>query len=89
MDDIGQDDGLKMGQIVARCWSDEAFKAKFLKDPKAILAEYDVAVPEGIDIEVVENTKDKRFFLLPDSPQNGEMSHEDLSQVNGACCWCH
>lgn len=89
MDDIAQDDGLKMGQIVARCWSDDEFKARFIKDPKAVLTEYEVAVPEGIEIEVVANTEEKHYFLLPDAPQSGEMSDSDLSQVNGACCWCH
>ena len=29
------------------CWKDEALKARFMADPKAVLAEYDMPVPAG------------------------------------------
>jgi hypothetical protein len=88
MEEAGRDDGLKMGQIVARCWSDPEFKLRFVEDPKSVFREYEIPVPESLDIEVLENNETKRYFLLPASPLDGGAGAGDVSQVYGANTWC-
>ena len=44
-----------LAQLFAACWKDEALKAHFMSDPKAVLAEYDMPVPDNLDVKVVEN----------------------------------
>ena len=88
MNNVGRDDGMKMGQIVARCWSDEDFKEKFKADPKSVLKEYEVEVPGDIDIEILENSESKQYFLLPSSPLEAEIGAGDVNQVYGANSWC-
>lgn len=84
--DNDEDFGLKMGQVVARCWEDEDFKQRLMSSTTAVLAEYDIRVPEGVDFNVVENTEKSRYFILPGSPE--EMaSGSNLSQVYGANSW--
>lgn len=66
----------KIGQLIAKCWSDDSFKQKLLSDPKSVLKENGVDIPEGLEVKLVENT-DKVFHLvIPAKPD--ELSDEDL-----------
>jgi len=42
---------------IARAWAGEAFKAALLADPKATLAQEGIALPEGITLKVVADTR--------------------------------
>ena len=55
----------KYGKVVAKAWSDSAFKAKLLKDPHAVLIEAGIEVPAGVSVKVVEETETARYFILP------------------------
>ena len=73
-----------LAQLFAACWKDEALKARFMSDPKAVLAEYDMPVPDGIDVKVVENADDCVHITLPAAPAGaGDLSDEDLSNAAG------
>ncbi len=73
------------GKIVAKAWSDEAFKAKLLADPAAALKESGIDVPKGVEVRVVENTASVFHFILPPSPAE-ELTDEDLDKVAGGGC---
>ena len=47
-----------LAQLFAACWKDEALKARFMSDPKAVLKEHGLDVPDGMDVKVVENADD-------------------------------
>lgn len=73
----------KIGQLVAKCWSDDGFKRKLLADPAATLKAEGIQaeVPAGLTIKAVENT-DKVFHLvIPAKPT--ELSDDDLENVSG------
>jgi hypothetical protein len=70
------------GQLVARTWSDEAFKARLLAEPKAALAEEGVAVPPDVEVRVHENTAALLHLTLPPPPSD-ELSDEQLDAVAG------
>ena len=73
-----------LAQLFAACWKDEALKARFMADPKAVLAEYDMPVPDGIDVKVVENADDCVHITLPAPPSgHGDLSDEELSNAAG------
>ncbi len=73
-----------LAQLFAACWKDEALKARFMSDPKAVLAEYDVPVPDGIDVKVVENADDCVHITLPAAPAGaGDLSDDELSNAAG------
>ncbi len=79
----------KMSQLIARCWSDAAFKQKLLADPAGTLKDQGIEVPEGMSVRAAENT-DKVFHLvIPAKPK--DLSDEDLDKVAGghgiwSCC---
>ena len=73
-----------LAQLFAACWKDDALKARFMRDPKSVLAEYDMPVPDGIDVKVVENADDCVHITLPAAPAGaGDLSDEDLSNAAG------
>ena len=65
-----------------------------LSDPRAVLAEHDLEVPPGTEVEVVLGTEVKvddtdtvRRFTLPASPSH-ELMEEDLGGGAVAYCAC-
>ncbi len=74
----------RYGQLIAKAWADEEFKAKLKADPKAAMAEVGMDLAEGVDIEVVESTPEKAYLVIPPKPEAvGELSDEDLEKVAG------
>ena len=75
-----------LAQLFAACWKDEALKARLMADPKAVLKEHGLDVPDGIDVKVVENADDCVHITLP-APPAGDMdlSDEELSNAAGGC----
>jgi hypothetical protein len=74
---------LVWNQIVARAWCDDEFMQRLLSEPKAMLAEYDLEVPPGAEVEVVlgpdvriEDTEAGRRFILPARPAEELMDEE-------------
>ena len=73
-----------MAELFAACWKDEALKARFMSDPKAVLAEYGIDVPDNIDVNVVENSDNTVHITMPNAPDgNHELSDEELSAAAG------
>ena len=74
----------QLAALFAACWKDEALKARFMTDPKAVLAEYGIDVPDGIDVNVVENTDNTVHITMPQAPAGAaELSDEELGKVAG------
>ena len=73
-----------VARLFASCWKDEALKARFMADPKTVLAEYGVDVPSGMEVKVVENADNCVHITLPAPPADPqELSDEDLGNAAG------
>jgi len=80
-------------EIVARSWDDTDFRERVQRDPLGVLAEYDVTVPAGTAIEVVEGELDAPprreeaspviVLPLPAAPDDAELSETELDAVAG------
>jgi hypothetical protein len=85
---------LLWSQVVARAWSDEGFMERLRADPRALLAEHglevpedtEVAVVEGTEVKVVDETDTVRHFVLPTSPPD-ELIEEELAG-KAVAWWC-
>jgi hypothetical protein len=71
----------KMAQIIAKCWSDAAFKAGLLADPVAVLLSEGLSLPAGIRVEVVEDTPQRVHWVLPVKPT--DLSDAQLDALAG------
>ena len=74
----------QLADLFAACWKDEALKQRFMADPKAVLAEYGMDVPDGMAVNVVENTDTAVHITMP-APPSGfmDLSDDDLSNAAG------
>ena len=77
----------KMDKLFAACWRDETLKDRFLSDPRGVLAEYGMPVPDDVEVNVVENGDDRVHITIPAAPPGHDhLSDEELSQVAGGTC---
>ena len=86
---------LVWGQIVARAWCDEGFMKRLLSDPREVLAEHDLEVPPGTEVEVVLGTEVKvddtdtgRRFVLPAGPSQDLIEEDLVGDVVAYCGAC-
>ncbi len=56
---------VKYGEVVAKCWEDEAYKKRFLEDPEGVLSEAGFVVDEGVTYKVIEQPKLVKYLVLP------------------------
>ncbi len=56
---------VKYGEVVAKCWEDEAYKKRFLEDPEGVLTEAGFVVDEGVTYKVIEQPKQVQYMVLP------------------------
>jgi nitrile hydratase alpha subunit len=74
-------------QIVARAMEDEAFRQELLSNPKAAVERgLGITLPQGMTIQVYEDTPDTVHIVLPMKVQSGEpreLSDAELEQAVG------
>ena len=73
-----------LARLFTACWKDEALKARFMADPKAVLKEHGLDVPDNLDVKVVENADDCVHITLPAPPAGHmDLSDDELSNAAG------
>ena len=60
----------KWAVCVAKAWADEDYKKRLMSDTTAVLKEEGVDVPAGMDVKVVENSKNLVHMILPAAPDS-------------------
>lgn len=70
----------QIGRIVAKAWTDDAFKARLVADPAGTLAAEGVPVPDGMTLAVLEDTDTLRHIVIPAKP-DGVLSDAALDDV--------
>ena len=73
----------QLAELFAACWKDDALKQRFMSDPKSVLAEYDMPVPDGMNVKVVENADNCVHITMPMAPGGNDLSDEELSAAAG------
>jgi len=82
----GADWELKWDLLLADAWADPALKKRLLENPAAVLKERGIAVPEGVQIKVIEDTEKVEHLVIPTAPAEGELSEQELASVAGGHC---
>ncbi|MBS0650915.1 MAG: NHLP leader peptide family RiPP precursor [Verrucomicrobia bacterium] len=70
----------KWAKVIAKAWSDPAYKKKLLENPEATLAAEGISMPKGIHVEIHETTNKVVHLNLPQRPE-GDLSEEQLLKV--------
>ena len=59
-----------------------AYRARAVRDPRAMLVEFGTTIPDDVKLEVVESTADYRWMVLPRRPAGTEgWSAEQLAAI--------
>ena len=66
-------------QLLAALLTDDALRARFRKDPAAVLAEHGFSVPAGISVRVLEDTATVRHLVIPYAPPGESLQVEELA----------
>jgi hypothetical protein len=84
-----EEQGKKIGQIIAKAWADEAFKKRLLADATVVLKEEGVDVPEGMEVKAVENSEKVFHLVIPPKQASGELGDTELGGVVGGAAICN
>ena len=71
-----------LAQLFAACWKDEALKARLMADPRTVLKEHGLDVPDSMNLKVVENADDCVHITMP-APPSGDLSDDELEKAAG------
>lgn len=59
-----------------------AYRSRVVNEPRAVLHEFGLDLPESVDVEVVDTSKERRCLVLPKRPPLSEgMPEEELAQL--------
>jgi nitrile hydratase alpha subunit len=53
-------------------YKSSAYRARAVKEPRKVLAEFGTVIPDGVEIRVVDSTADLRYLVLPRRPAGTE-----------------
>ncbi|NQW72324.1 MAG: nitrile hydratase subunit alpha [Actinobacteria bacterium] len=63
-------------------YKDSAYRARVVKEPRTVLAEMGLTLPESTEITVWDSSSEVRFFVLPQRPAASEgMSEDELVAI--------
>ncbi|MEM0967185.1 MAG: NHLP leader peptide family RiPP precursor [Verrucomicrobiota bacterium] len=79
-----------INQIIARCWTDDAFKQSLKNEPRKVLAEFGVHFDEPVTIKVIEDEPNVKTMVIPPKPDEGELNEilEGRKSANGGFNGC-
>jgi hypothetical protein len=89
MEEEMKEQGKKIAKVIAKAWSDEAFKERLLSEPKTVLETEGIKAPEGAEVMAVEQTEKKFYFVIPAKPQDISITDENIeSRAAALACQC-
>lgn len=63
-------------------YKDPAYRSRVVKEPRKVLGEMGLNVPESTEVKVWDSSSEVRFFVLPRRPQGTDsMSEEELAAL--------
>lgn len=75
-------------QLMNQAMQDPAFRDRLLTNPKAVLSEQGLAIPEDVQIQVLQETSNQYYLVLPAmsgtaAESAGALSDADLETIAG------
>jgi hypothetical protein len=71
-----------MAKIIAKAWTDPAYKARLLKEPAKVARAEGIKVPKGARVHIHENSKKNMHLVLPQKPA-AALDEDSLNQQAG------
>lgn len=68
-------------QIINQAMQDSVFRDRLLTNPKAVLSEQGLAIPEDVQIQVLQETANQYYLILPSMSGTEPASAPSLSEA--------
>lgn len=63
-----------------RWYKSSAYRARTVREPRAVLAEFGTVVPEGVEVRVWDSSAELRYLVLPERPAGSDgLSEQELA----------
>jgi len=63
-------------------YKSEAYRSRVVRDPRGVLAEFGVTLPESVDITVWDSSAETRYMVLPRRPADSDgLSEDELASL--------
>ncbi len=63
-------------------YKDPAYRARIVREPRAVLAEFGLELDESVEIRVADSVSECRYMVLPQRPEGTEgLSEEELAAL--------
>ncbi len=60
----------------------DAYRSRVVRDPRGVLAEFGVAIPDNVRVDVWDSTADLRYLVLPQRPEgSAHLDEEGLAAI--------
>jgi Nitrile hydratase, alpha chain len=77
-----QNDSGKLLNVIAKSWTDDAYKKKLMADPKSVLADEGIEVPPEANVKVIDQQPNDMHLILPPKPAGEINVHNVASQIH-------
>jgi hypothetical protein len=88
MQQNGEEQARLWAKVVAKAWADDAFKAKLISDPAAVLKAEGLDLRQGVCFKVLEDTPAQAHLVLPAMPPEGNALDEAALDERKAAATC-
>jgi hypothetical protein len=76
-----------MAKIIAECWADPRYKARFVADPARVMRAAGIAVPAGSRVRVYQSGESVRHIVLPPAPPGSHAARSKAEDRVPAYTW--
>lgn len=84
MEEAAKDRGTVEQALIRKSLQDESFRGRLLADPKGTIEqELGRKLPADLEVQVLEETEDSIYLVLPPARAIGELSDAELDAVAG------
>jgi hypothetical protein len=70
-------------QIFEQVRTDETFKQRFLQEPKSVLSEMGIKIPDSVEIKIHQDTPTLKHLVIPADLSANELSESELIMIAG------
>ncbi|MDP5220923.1 NHLP leader peptide family RiPP precursor [Ruegeria sp. 2205SS24-7] len=81
--DVFQELLARKKEFYSRMRTDENYRNTLIENPRQAARDLGVEVPEGVDVKVVMDNENVRYFHIPFAPVEGEITDQDLLLSQG------
>lgn len=74
-------------RIAAKALDDEDYRQDLIDDPKGELENAGLTLPDDVDVEVLQNTPTKLYFVLPSRPKHDPDLDPEKKRVHHLINW--